>query len=215
MQTIGHTQPYYDVPKTPKAYDGFSTQAGYRTSYASGVQKAKAHQSKHRFNGPEPVIFDEPESRDYRTASTVDSTSHAYQSGKPPAETYPKRKYITYSKKPTRGEFRTSKFEKKEWRTEQRPKHAQARYNDKPRGGKYYGKKLSYWGFEKTFDQNPRTFFEEINAEVAAERTPQPSSTFELYEDEEFVVTRYSASGSKDASFSDHSGRSVLNPEEL
>lgn len=54
-----------------------------------------------------------------------------------------------------------------------------------------------------------------------SEQKPKPVSTFELYEDEEFVVTKFSASSKKSNSFSMSSenasdSRSVmLNPEDL
>lgn len=145
----------------------------------------------------------------------MDSVSHAYQSGQ---HTKKYNNYPTTKRPAPNVDFRPSKFEKKSWTTEERPKFVQARYNnDRPKGYKYNVKSKSIWGFKRTFDQKPQTFFDEIDAEVAAELSPKPVSTFELYEDEEFVVTKYSASGSKDASFShsDQSVKSVLNPEEL
>ena len=119
--------------------------------------------------------------------------------------------------------FRASKFEKKPWATEQRPKLAPASnpFNDKPKNFKYDVKVSSFWGFKRAFKESPHSFFEQIHAEVMAEQKPKPVSTLELYEDEEFVVTRYSASSSKvDTSFSTSSASSsaatsVLNPEEL
>lgn len=119
--------------------------------------------------------------------------------------------------------FRQSKFEKKPWATEQRPKLAPAsyRFNDKSKNFKYDVKVSSFWGFKRTFRESPHSFFEKIHAEVMAEQKPKPVPTLEIYEDEEFVLTRYSASSSKvDTSFSNSSASlsgttSVLNPEEL
>ena len=83
-------------------------------------------------------------------------------------------KYPTAEKPSTRADFRPSKFDKKPWATEQRPKFAPAhhRFNEKPKSFKYNGKTPSFWGFKRAFRESPHSFFEEINAEVMAELKP-------------------------------------------
>lgn len=72
----------------------------------------------------------------------------------------------------------------------------------------------SFWGFQRTFGESPRSFFESIRSEVRVEQaSPRLVSTVE-FEDEEFVVTKFSASS--DQSFSQSSNEAaILNPEEL
>lgn len=62
----------------------------------------------------------------------------------------------------------------------------------------------SFWGFKRTYGESASAFFESIRSEVVDETQSKNLSMVE-YEDEEFVVTKYSPVDSNKSSSSSQS----------